>query len=323
MIPVEAVLAAGCSPMDLNNTFISSSDPDALVEQAELDGLPRNLCSWVKGIYSVVKNRHIRRLVVPFPGDCSNCHTLGELLADQGFEVFEFRYPALNRVAGLKKEISRLECWLGGSGTGAGTIFEQLAGLRLELKKLDRLAWKTRSVHSRDYFAFMIGASDFNSDPAAYELSLKNYLASAPTAPSQSTVLPIALTGVPPVITDLPETLEKIGARIVFSEVPRQFTLPRGKSLASAYSLYTYPYDIASRIKDIRSETKQRGIAGIIHYVQSFCHRQMESLLLKPALDIPVLILEGDRPGKINSQQLMRLESFVTLLLEKKQRENH
>ena len=53
-IPVEIILAAGCTPIDLNNIFIMDKEPNKLVEEAETAGYPRNICGWIKGLYSVV-----------------------------------------------------------------------------------------------------------------------------------------------------------------------------------------------------------------------------------------------------------------------------
>jgi len=39
-IPVEVLLAAGKEPVDLNNLFIGSDHPQAMVEQAEEAGYP-------------------------------------------------------------------------------------------------------------------------------------------------------------------------------------------------------------------------------------------------------------------------------------------
>ena len=55
-IPSEIVYAAGLRPVDLNNRFITSDDPAKMVEDAEHAGFPRNVCSWIKGIYSAARD---------------------------------------------------------------------------------------------------------------------------------------------------------------------------------------------------------------------------------------------------------------------------
>ncbi len=58
-VPVEIVLAAGLTPVDLNNVLVSDSQPEHLVAIAERAGFPLNCCSWIKGIYGVVMEKGI------------------------------------------------------------------------------------------------------------------------------------------------------------------------------------------------------------------------------------------------------------------------
>ena len=56
----------------------------------------------------------------------------------------------------------------------------------------------------------------------------------------------------------LHETLEQMGAAVVFNEVPRQFAMLPGDeghaaSLGEQYRRYTYPYEVGGRIADIES----------------------------------------------------------------------
>ena len=56
---------------------------------------------------------------------------------------------------------------------------------------------------------------------------------------------------------------------------------------------------------------------GIIHYVQSFCHRQLEDIILRQllknhGLNIPLLTLEFDKPAnKIDARVATRIEAFL------------
>ncbi len=118
----------------------------------------------------------------------------------------------------------------------------------------------------------------------------------------------------PPIYTDFFSVIEEeLGVRIVFNEVPRQFSLPWAQDvdLVTCYQRYTYPYDVFGRIADIATEVRRRGVQGLIHYAQSFCFRQIEDLLIKRGIDIPVLTLEGDRPGPVDARTRVRLEAFV------------
>lgn len=85
-------------------------------------------------------------------------------------------------------------------------------------------------------------------------------------------------------------------------------------ALLQQYLRYTYPYDVFTRIEDIRREAHRRRLDGLIHYVQSFCFRQMEDLLLRKEVGLPVLTLEGDRPGPVDATTHTRIESFKEML---------
>jgi len=80
--------------------------------------------------------------------------------------------------------------------------------------------------------------------------------------------------------------------------------------LISQYLLYTYPYSVHERLQDIRQEFATRDIQAVISYTQSFCHLQIDNLLLKKHLALPFLTLEGDQPEELDSRILLRLESF-------------
>lgn len=86
------------------------------------------------------------------------------------------------------------------------------------------------------------------------------------------------------------------------------------EDLVEQYRLYTYPYDIFWRIQDIKREIERRGIQAIIHYTQSFCFRQIQDLIIRNEIDLPILTLEGDNPVKIDARTRVRIESFVEML---------
>jgi benzoyl-CoA reductase/2-hydroxyglutaryl-CoA dehydratase subunit BcrC/BadD/HgdB len=71
-------------------------------------------------------------------------------------------------------------------------------------------------------------------------------------------------------------------------------------------------------VNDIETAIQQRHLDGIIHYTQSFCFRQIEDIILKRELDLPVLTLEADRPTAVDGRTLTRLETFIEMLRWKK-----
>ena len=86
------------------------------------------------------------------------------------------------------------------------------------------------------------------------------------------------------------------------------------RTLIDQYRAYTYPYRTSLRIADIRGETKRRAIEGHIHYIQSFCYRQLQDRAIRRACDVPVLALEFDRPGVLDGRSLTRIEAFLEVL---------
>jgi len=130
----------------------------------------------------------------------------------------------------------------------------------------------------------------------------------------------LGYVGVPPIYDDLYSFIEESNARVVFNETQRQFSMPyRTTTLLQQYLRYTYPYDIFSRVRDIREEIQRRRIDGLIHYVQSFCFRQIEDLILRYEMDLPILTLEGDKPTSLDARTKVRIESFIELLKGKKE----
>ena len=117
----------------------------------------------------------------------------------------------------------------------------------------------------------------------------------------------------------LRETIESFGARVVFNEIQRQFSMPHEEDdIIDLYLKYTYPYEIEGRIEDIKSAIKERELDGLIHYTQTFCFRQIYDIILRESLSLPILTLEADRPGKLDSRTALRLETFVEMLRDEK-----
>lgn len=315
-IPVEVVLAAGLIPVDLNNLFIASPDALKWVAEAEAEGLPRTICAWIKGIYAALaRHPEIRAVIAACQGDCSYTQALGEILASRGVAVVHFNYPYPRDKARLALEIDEFRAQVGAEPAAVAAMQAKLALIRRDLAKLDRLTWETGQVSGRENFLWLISSSDFEADPDGFALRLKNFLEEAVTRPPVQDGLRLGLIGIPPIFTDLWDHLEELGAQVVFNEIPRQFSLPRHEGdLTEQYYHYTYPYDITLRLQDIAQAVAERRLDGLIHYTQSFCFRQMYDRLLREQLGVPLLTLEGDRPGPLDSRSRMRLEAFVDVL---------
>ncbi len=325
-IPVEVLLAAGLVPVDLNNRFISDPDPAGLVREAEELGLARTLCAWIKGIYAwALAHPELDTIIAVTQGDCSNTHALMELLTLAGRRVIPFDFPYGRDAGALRAQMERLARTLGADLESAEKVRQELLPLRADLERLDQLTWREGRVSGGENHRWLVSASDFEGDPAAFHARLRDFLAQAeeraPRAPRSSFKVRLGILGVPPIMSDLHERLEELGAEVVYNEVPRQFAmLPPAEGegpdqdLVAQYRRYTYPYDVFHRIRDIRREVERRRLDGLVHYTQSFCFRQMQDLVLREKLRLPMLTLEGDRVGPVDARTALRLEAFIDVL---------
>jgi len=104
-------------------------------------------------------------------------------------------------------------------------------------------------------------------------------------------------------------------ARVVFNEVQRQFAMPYDEpDIIEQYRRYTYPYGIFGRLDDIQAEIERRHLDGVIHYVQSFCYRQIEDIIVRKKLKVPILTIEGDKPGCMDARTRLRVDGFIEML---------
>ncbi|SHJ40048.1 2-hydroxyacyl-CoA dehydratase family protein [Desulfofundulus thermosubterraneus] len=315
-VPVEVIYAAGCIPVDLNNMFITDPNPGGLVEEAELAGYPRNVCAWIKGLYStVLRHQEIRTLVAVTQGDCSNTHALMETLELIRVEVIPFAYPFDRDRDLLALQIEKLMDRFGVDWASANRARERLDQIRRKVWEIDRLTWQEDLVSGWDNHLYQVNCSDFKGNPEAFEREVDDFLARLKGAEPRREKVRLAYIGVPPIMDDLYDYLEERGARVVYNETQRQFTLPfETDDLVERYRLYSYPYGIFYRLEDIIREVERRRVHGVIHYAQSFCFRQIEDLIVRQRLRLPILTLEGDKPNRLDARTRMRLDAFIEML---------
>lgn len=321
-VPVEVLLAAKVTPVDLNNLFISDLQRDGLVARAELDGYPRNVCGWIKGIYATVLERGIDRVIAVTQGDCSQTHAMVETLQAAGVEVIPFAYPYDRDRELLRHQIERLAERLGTTWEAAEQVRESLIPLRRRLAELDRLTWEEELVTGAENQYYLVSASDFASDVEGFAVQVEKTIVQAQTRQPTRGRVRLGVIGVPTIISDLYPALETLGVQVVFNEIPRQFAmLPYlDCELLEQYARYTYPYEVFGRIADVRREIERRRLDGVIHYVQTFCFRQIQDLLIKRELPVPVLTLEGDKPTPLDARNRLRIEAFVEMLEARRRR---
>jgi len=318
-IPVEIVYAAGLAPKDLNNIFITSPNPSEYIEFAEQDGLPRNICSWIKAIYSVVMKHDIKRVISVLEGDCSNSNVLMEIFEDKGIQVIPFAYPYDKDRKKLEHEIKSLAEKLGVSENSIKKFKEKCDHARSLIHKIDDKTWQDGTVNGFENHCWQINTSDFCSDIEKFQEQTNEFLKQIEQRQPKEIKYKIGYVGIPPIVSDIYELVETLGGQIVFNEIQRQFSMPyKTDSIVDQYLNYTYPYNFTDRLKDIKTEIKKRKLQGLIHYVQSFCHRQMDDIILRNHIEIPVLTLECDKPGNLSARNKIKLEGFFEIIKSKK-----
>lgn len=324
-IPVEVILAAGYRPLDLNNIFISSKNALDLVENAELSGFAGSSCSWIKGLYSVLKNNELNKGIDVFiavtEGDCSNARVLEEIISlETDIRTHIFNFPYSRKIEKMEQEIAVFADFLGTTVEKSEKIRKELLPIRRKLKILDELSYiYPGAVTGEENHLFLVSSSDFCGDCEKFDSDLDNFLKEVEYRKNyiEPDRKKIGFLGVPPIVP-IHAFVEKRHATIVYNEIQREFAmLDESATLAEQYINYTYPYSAEFRFEKALTEIKKRGLDGIIHYVQSFCHRQLEDIILrnlmrKNNIQIPVITMEFDKPaGKIDSRVATRIEAFL------------
>jgi benzoyl-CoA reductase/2-hydroxyglutaryl-CoA dehydratase subunit BcrC/BadD/HgdB len=314
-IPVEIIFAAGKVPVDLNNIFITSPEREAFLSKAEAVGFPRSTCGWIKGLYGVTLNEGIKEVVAVTQGDCSNTHALMEVLQTRGVRIFPFAYPYDRDRHLLALQMERMMEHFGVTEAQVREVKEILDRVRGKIHEIDRLTWQEGVVTGGENHLFLVSTSDMNGDWHAFERETDRFLAEIKGRAPMTDGVRIGYLGVPPIFTDLYDYLEDLGGRMVFNEIQRQFSMPfETHDMVEQYLRYTYPYSFFTRLEDIKREVLLREIDGLIHYVQSFCFRQVQDIILRQEIKIPILTIEGDRPAPVDARTRLRLESFVEML---------
>lgn len=312
--PVEVIYAAGHTPVDLNNIFITGN-AKKYVEDAEFEGYPRNICSWIKGMYSVVLSSNIDAVIGVVEGDCSNTQSLMATLKDKEIKIIPFSFSYNKNRKELEREITKLEEYFKVEHSQVLEVKRRIDQIRKKLVCLDELTHKKNKVTGLENHLWLVNSSDFNGNPDDFENRLDEFILEAEKREPLKFNFRLGYLGVPPIITGLYDFLLKNGANVVFNEIQRQFAMPYlEKNLTDQYLRYTYPYSVFDRLEDINEEIKKRKLDAVISYSQSFCHRQIDNMLLKKYIEIPFLTIEGDQPGELDARTQLRIESFLDML---------
>lgn len=317
-IPVEIVYAAGAIPVDLNNAFITSDSPAEMITCAENAGFARNYCAWIKGMFGALEVRpEITEVIGVAQGDCSNTRALLDLLRHRGMTTYEFAYPSRGDAVSLSRSINRLAEELGAEAAESEAWRQRLNEVRSKALEVDRLTWEDDKFSGDENHLALIDTSDFKGDPDGYAAELDKLIDIGRERPGLENGVRLGLVGVPPITSDVFARTAEMGARVVYNEVQREFAMPRRSAgLTEQYLGYTYPYGAGVRAPVIALEAAKRRVDGLVHYVQSFCYHQLDEIIIRETAGVPVLNLEADKPGPLDSRNRLRLEAFIETIRE-------
>lgn len=320
-VPSEVLLAAGYTPVDLNNILVTDREPGRFITLGERAGFPLNCCAWIKGIYGVVIERGIDTVLAVSGGDCSNTLMLAEILRLKGINIISFAFPDTPDISKMRTALAGLATNLGTSAEAAEKARQTLGPVREAARQLDDMTWRDNTVNGWENHLWLVSSSDFNGNAERYRQDVKRVIkAASARRPFPDDEVRLGYIGVPAVFAkDLYPFLEQHNARAVYNEIQRQFSMPSpADSLAEQYTNYTYPYAVSDRLRDIRAEIERRHINGIIHYVQAFCHRGIADIIFRQKIGVPVLTLEGNADFFLNSHIKTRLEAFIDIIERKR-----
>lgn len=321
-VPVEVLITAGYTPVDLNNLFITSNNYLSYIEIAEKEGFPKSLCAWIKGIYGACVQNNIKEIVGVIEGDCSNTKALTEVLESKGIKIYPFSYPQTHNLKDLENEIQKFIKLFGVSYEEVERTRQKLNEIRELAIQLDKLTYIDSKITGFENHLYQVSLSDFNKDPKKFQEELKSFIKESKSRKTVNKKIRLGYIGVPPMTSDLYEFVEKFDASFVYNEVQREFAFPRYKStnnIFEQYYDYTYPYDIKYRMNEIKKQIKDRKLDGIIHYTQAFCYRAIENMILKENIDIPIINIEGDKLNSLDARTKLRLEAFLDMLNDLKE----
>ncbi len=263
----------------------------------------------------MVRRHGVTDVIGVAQGDCSFTQALMEVLQYRGVKITPFSFPYDRDPRTVSLEIRKLAMRFGTTVARAKGWKRRLDAVRQAALEIDRLTWEEGQVTGEENHLWLVNCSDFEGNPEEYERRALAFLSEARLRPARRDLIPIAFVGVPPITSGLHAFFEESGARTVLNEVQRQFAMPTpSRTLTEQYLEYTYPYSFFERLSDIRREVVRRGVRGVVHYVQSFCFRQIEDILLREEIGLPVLTLEGDEPGPIDGRTKIRIQAFLEML---------
>lgn len=321
-VPIEVLIAAGYTPVDLNNIFVTSDNYLEYIDMAERDGFPKSLCAWIKGLYGACLQNNITEIIGVMEGDCSNTKVLIEVFQLKGIKVYPFSFPHSHNIKDIENEIRKFMDIFNVTLEEVEVVRKRLNEVRQLAKEIDELTYTHNKATGFENHLYQVSLSDFNGNIDSFEADLKAAIEDIRKRQPINKKLRLGYIGVPPMTVDIYKFVEGLDAHFVYNEVQREFAFPRGNKASNIFEQYydyTYPYNTEFRIIELKKQIEERKLDGIIHYTQAFCHRAVEDIVLKDKLDIPILNIEGDKLNSLDARTKLRLEAFLDMLSDLKE----
>jgi hypothetical protein len=117
--------------------------------------------------------------------------------------------------------------------------------------------------------------------------------------------------------TDLPEHVERLGARAVVDEWTYACAfIPPSATLVQRYLRLALPYGLAARARAMRALEVPRRLDGWVLVTSPFGASNLERVGFPRWLGLPVLPLEAETRRALSGAEVLRLEAFVRARLE-------
>jgi benzoyl-CoA reductase/2-hydroxyglutaryl-CoA dehydratase subunit BcrC/BadD/HgdB len=313
-------MAAGVPVVDMNNRFITSPSPKALVAEAERAGLSFNLCGWVKGLFALGMRGTCDRIVVVDGGDCADLVALSDFWQENGIDIIYFNYPTSRKWTVMNNILKDFAEEFQVSDHEVKEQKAELDRIRIKLHELDRLTWQEGKVKGLENHLYLVQSSDFGADAVLFEQVLDRFIEEARGRETDFALISdtsprLGFVGVPPIITDFYQQVESFGGAIVYNETQHQFSMPNTcEDIVEQYLNYTYPYGGRVRAEFIEQEIARRKLDGIILYSENFCYKSIINTYLKSHLSVPSIEIEGKAPEKMDARTRLRIEAFIEML---------
>jgi benzoyl-CoA reductase/2-hydroxyglutaryl-CoA dehydratase subunit BcrC/BadD/HgdB len=316
-IPLEILVASKRQTQDLNRLFLDDTNPQGLLEEAELAGFPQQVCNTTKGIYGAALRHGINELIVATASNCSHPGALIDILSLHDIKIVPFHYPQDRSPDSLAHEIKKLARHFNASPVEINQARIRLNTIREKVHEIDRLSWQENKVSGAENHHYLLATSDMKGEPERFEREVDQFLGKLDKRQPRKETVRLAFLGAPPLCSNLYETLEELGARVVYNEIQHQTSMPYlCDSLVEQYRSFTPTYDIFTRLEEIGQQLEIRQVHGIIHSPTTSCSGRVEDLLFRQQLKLPLLTLRTDRVGPLDTHSRMLVTDFNNRLQE-------